>query len=227
MCLPDSLGRKEIGLRSDVNKKWDGVRILAGGGPRYWWQCWEMVRLLHFLLLSANCGGPGGHGGVQYPWVSSPSSTLPRISKLPNTAVFPPSFNYLLHSNNVPINPISNVEQVSVGEIDLGNVTGCFFGCSMGGLETCNHLIASKAKWGWTDTRPFAWNTVSKLAFLDLENKSMISLKMWTKAWKVSWDQKRQTLGCSGSFHFQRNLFQIYPQALLQSGCPFETYVSL
>ena len=85
-----------------------------------------MVRLLHFLLLSANCGGPGGHGGVQYPWVSSPSSTLPLISKLPTTAVFPPSFNYLLHSNNVPINPISNVEQVSVGEIDLGNVTGCF-----------------------------------------------------------------------------------------------------
>ena len=126
VCLPDSLGWKEIRLRSDVNKKWDGVRILAGGGPRYWWQCWEMVRLLHFLLLSANCGGPGGHGGVQYPWVSSPSSTLPLISKLPTTAVFPPSFNYLLHSNNVPINPISNVGQVSVGEIDLGNVTGCF-----------------------------------------------------------------------------------------------------
>ena len=211
------------------------MRILAGG-PRYWWEWWEMVRLLHFLLLSANCVGPGGHGGVQYPGVSCPSSIHPpKTSPLPLDLWTPYSHVFELSSSqqlmqnlSPPIYSISLIPNMRlVGEIDLGNVTGCFFGCSMGGLETCNHLIASKAKWGWTDTRPFAWNTVSKLAFLDLENKSMISLKMWTKAWKVSWDQKRQTLGCSGSFHFQRNLFQIYPQALLQSGCPFETYVSL
>ena len=48
------------------------VRILAGGS-RYWWEWWEMVRLLHFLLVSANWVG---RASLQSPGCSVPEGVL-------------------------------------------------------------------------------------------------------------------------------------------------------
>ena len=81
--------------RDNVNKKWGReeiggwaeilVMILVGVGEKWWDYC-------IFLLVSANCLGPGGHGGVQYLKVACPSHIRPRRSKI-WTSLHSPVFN--------------------------------------------------------------------------------------------------------------------------------------
>ena len=85
--------------RDNVNKKWgawENWRVGRDIGDDIGGSWWEMVRLLHFLLVSANCLGPGGHGGVQYLKVACPSHIRNRRSKKLSriwTSLHSPVFN--------------------------------------------------------------------------------------------------------------------------------------
>ena len=101
---------------------------------------------LRWPRRSRGCSVPGGVLPVQHP----PTQNLPLPCHLwtPYSHVFELSTSQQLMQNlSRLIYSISLIPNMRlVGEIDLGNVTGCFFACSIGGLEKCNHLIASKAK---------------------------------------------------------------------------------
>ena len=103
-----------------------------------------MVRLLHFLLVSANCLGPGGHGGVQYLKVACPSHIRPRRSKKieQNLNLHSPVFNNSAQGCEGKKSLQNSSSKSRCGFylklplVKLGNVTGCFFGWSAALLAT-------------------------------------------------------------------------------------------
>ena len=98
---------------------WVVARDIGGSAEKWWDYC-------IFCFSQQTAVAQAVTGVFSTPGCPAPQAPSHWFRSSLTLLFSPPSFNFLLHSNNVPINPISNVGQVSVGEIDLGNVTGCF-----------------------------------------------------------------------------------------------------
>ena len=193
-----------------VRGYWRVGRDIGGSGEKWWDYC--IFCFSQQTALAQAVTGVFSTRGCPHPQASTHPNPPLAFRPTHHSCL---STTCLLHSRYVE--PIS-YQYIKWVKLALAVWQDTFLVAATFSRETCNHLNASKAKFSWWT---FAEKTVCKLA--EDEKESTIMLKMWT-----SWDQKRPTLGCSASFHFHWNLFQIYPQALLSKvAAPLKLILSL